>query len=169
MASFSMRAGLIALFCKDAEGSALIEASILTPLLITLMFGVFEFSWYFQKQQLVEAGVRDAARYMARVFDVQEGANPCSSGTDVTNAQNIAVTGMTSGGTARVSGWSAGNVNVTCAPINNSNATYAGPQTLYIINVSTSFADPALGYLGMLNLSVPSLSASHTERQIGPG
>jgi Flp pilus assembly protein TadG len=164
-----MRTGPIALFCKDAEGSALIEASILTPLLVTLMFGVFEFSWYFQQQQLVEAGVRDAARYMARVFDVQEGANPCSSGTDVTNAQNIALTGMTSGGTPRVSGWSAASISVSCTQINNSNASYAGPQTLYTITVSTSFADPWLGYFGMLNLSVPNLSASHTERQIGPG
>ena len=83
---------------RDDEGSVLIEATILMPFLVTLMFGLFEFSWYFHKQQLVESGVRDAARYLARVQDVAEGSNPCSSGTDVTNAQNIAVYGTTTGG-----------------------------------------------------------------------
>ena len=52
---------------RDDEGSVLIEATILMPFLVTLMFGLFEFSWYFHKQQLVESGVRDAARYLARV------------------------------------------------------------------------------------------------------
>jgi Flp pilus assembly protein TadG len=61
---------------RDDEGSVLIEATILMPFLVTLMFGLFEFSWYFHKQQLVESGVRDAARYMARV--AQDGTNPCA-------------------------------------------------------------------------------------------
>ncbi|WP_409192556.1 TadE/TadG family type IV pilus assembly protein [Bradyrhizobium sp. RDM4] len=41
---------------RDDEGSVLIEATILMPFLVTLMFGLFEFSWYFHKQQLVESG-----------------------------------------------------------------------------------------------------------------
>jgi Flp pilus assembly protein TadG len=154
---------------RDDEGSVLIEATILMPFLVTLMFGVFEFSWYFHKQQLVESGVRDAARYLARVQDVAEGSNPCSSGTDVTNAQNIAVYGTTTGGTARVPGWTTGSVNISCTTFNNSGATYDGGSTIYLINATTNFADPALGYFGMLGLTLPNLSASHSERSIGPG
>ena len=51
---------------RSTDGSALVEATVLTPVLIILFFGVFEFSWYFYNQQLVEIGVRDAARYLAR-------------------------------------------------------------------------------------------------------
>src|SRR5215472_15836849 len=37
-------------FRGDEEGSALIEAAILTPLLIVFFVGVFEFSWLFYQQ-----------------------------------------------------------------------------------------------------------------------
>ena len=87
---------------------------------MSLFLGVFEFSWYFYNQQLVEIGVRDAARYMARVQVAGTPNTPCtqtdSSGTlYTTDAANIAVTGQTaSGGTARVSGWTAANVTISC-------------------------------------------------------
>lgn len=160
---------LIARLSADTEGSALVEAAVVFPVMIPLMLGALEFSWYFQNQQLVEAGTRDAARYLARVYDVQEGTSPCSSGTDVTSAKNIAVYGATTAGTARVSGWTAGNVTVSCTSISNTTATYTGPTTIYLVTVTTSFADPAIGFFSALNLSTPNLSASHTERSVGPG
>jgi Flp pilus assembly protein TadG len=92
---------------RNEDGSALVEASVLTPLLVSLYFGVFDFSWYFYNQQLVEAGVRDAARYMARIELTNRNTNPCvqtdPTGTLYTiNAANIAVAAQTaSGGTAR--------------------------------------------------------------------
>ena len=155
---------------RDAEGSVLIEATILMPFLVTLMFGLFEFSWYFHKQQLVEAGVRDAARYLARV--APDGTNPCTLTTPIdfaATARNIAVTGVASGGTARVPGWTTGSVNLSCTTFNNSGATYDGGATIYLVTATTNFADPTLGYFGLLNLTARNLSASHTERSIGPG
>ena len=156
---------------QDTEGSVLVEATILTPVLFSLMFGVFEFSWYFHKQQLVEAGVRDAARYLARVAP-DNGTNPCALTTPSNypaNARNIAVTGVVSGGTARVTGWTTGSVSLSCAAVNNSAGTYSSSATIYIVTATTNFADPALGYFGMLGLTTPNLSASHSERSIGPG
>ena len=148
----------------------LVEATILTPFLVTLMFGLFEFSWYFHKQQLVESGVRDAARYLARV--APDGTNPCTLTTPVdfkARAQNIAVNGVATGGTARVPGWTTGSVILSCATFNNSGATYDGGPIIYLITASTNFADPALGYFSVLGLTIPNLSASHAERSIGPG
>src|SRR3954447_20592055 len=100
---------------RDDEGSVLVEATILMPFLVTLMFGLFEFSWYFQKQQLVESGVRDAARYLARTApETTPPTDPCSLTTPVdfkARAKNIAVTGAaTTGGTPRVPGWTVGSV-----------------------------------------------------------
>jgi Flp pilus assembly protein TadG len=156
---------------RDTEGSVLVEATILMPFLVTLMFGLFEFSWYFHKRQLVESGVRDAARYLARVAP-DDGTDPCTLVTPVdfeARAKNIAVTGAATGGTARVPGWTTANVTISCAPFNNSGGAYEGYSTLYIITATTNFADPALGYFGMLGFTTPNLSASHAERSIGPG
>jgi Flp pilus assembly protein TadG len=46
---------------RDIQGSALVEATALTPVLFALVFGVLEFSWYFYDQHRVSTGVRDAA------------------------------------------------------------------------------------------------------------
>jgi Flp pilus assembly protein TadG len=135
---------------------------------MALMFGAFEFSWFFYKQQLVVSGVRDAARYLARTTADNDG-DPCSKTIYVDNAKSIAVSGQTTGGTSRVPGWTTTNVTITCPTVNNSSGTYLGGTTIYRVTVSTSFTDPALGYFGMLGLSTPNLSASHSERSIGPG
>lgn len=156
---------------RDDEGSVLVEATILMPFLVTLIFGLFEFSWYFHKQQLVESGVRDAARYLARVAP-DDGTDPCTLTTPVdfkARAKNIAVNGAATGGTARVPGWATGSVTISCTTVSNSSGAYQGYSTLYIITATTNFADPALGYFGMLGLTTPNLSASHAERSIGPG
>jgi Flp pilus assembly protein TadG len=155
------------------EGSPLVEAAVLTPMLFTLVFGVFEFSRFFYTQQLVEAGVRDAARYLARVGPLSGGSTPCtqtdSGGTLYkTYAQNVAIYGSTSTGTARVTGWT-GPVTITCPTTDNSAGTYQGGTTIYTITATTSFTDPSLGFFGLLGLNAPSISFTHKERFIGPG
>ena len=159
---------------RSTDGSVLVEATVLMPVLIVLFFGVFEFSWYFFNQQLTEIGIRDAARYLARgpylsaANFIGEGTNPCDNATNKDAAKNLAVTGTTDGsGSARVKGWTIANVSISCAAFDNTGLTYAGPSTIYSVTVSTNFADPALGYFGLLGLGVPHLSASHTERSFG--
>jgi Flp pilus assembly protein TadG len=150
---------------RNREGSALVEATVVVPVLFTLTFGVYEFSWLFYNHQLVSAGIRDAARYAAKAYNP---TNPCDS-TTVTEAQNLAATGQISGGTARVSGWSAGDVIITCADIDNSGGTYrgiGGGTTVAIVTASTSFVDNSLGYFPVLGLTVPTISISHSERAI---
>ena len=161
----------------DCEGSALIEGALFTPMLVTLFLGVFEFSWYLFNQQLVEAGVRDAARYMARVQLTGGNTDPClqkdPSGTlYTTDAANIAVTGQaSSGGTARVTGWTAANVAISCLPsagCRGSSCPYAdGNPTMTIVYVTTSFPDPTFGYFPVLGLTAPSLTFTHQERFVG--
>ena len=93
----------------DCDGSALVEATIVTPLLVSLFLGVFEFSWYFYNQQLVVAGLRDAARYMTRIELTNGNSNPCAQKDQngdlyTAEAANIATTAQpAAGGAARVS------------------------------------------------------------------
>src|SRR6516225_12427819 len=74
---------------RDERGSALIEATVLTPVLFVLVFGVLEFSWYFYNQHRVSTGIRDAARYLSRVSDPTDRRLQ-------SNAKNLAVTGSIS-------------------------------------------------------------------------
>jgi Flp pilus assembly protein TadG len=158
---------------QDEDGTALIEGAIIVPVLCILLFGVYEFSWFFYQQHLVSTGLRDAARYLARA------STPCNPEStvwiiDQAGARNLATTGSILGGTARVKGWTAAAVRLTCTPIDNPIAAsglnaYRGGPVIYVVTASTRFTDPALGFLGLLGLTSPSISVSHSERVIGPG
>ena len=89
---------------RDNEGSALVESAVLVPLLCVLLFGVYEFSWFFYQQHIAAIGVRDAARYLARV------SNPCDERSamwpiELAHARNLATTGSIRGDAARIKGW----------------------------------------------------------------
>src|ERR1700748_1273280 len=106
-------------FWRDEDGSALVEATIVVPLLLSLFLGVFEFSWFFYNQQLVVSGLRDAARYMTRIELTDGHRDPCvqkdQNGVLYTvAAANIATSAETMGGSARVKGWSAADVTISC-------------------------------------------------------
>lgn len=158
---------------QNDDGTALIEGAIVVPVLCILLFGVYEFSWFFYEQHLISTGLRDAARFVARL------PTPCDPETDnwslgQLNAKKLATTGSISGGAARVKGWTAANVRLECQPIENPIAanglsTFRGGPMIYVVTASTRFSDPALGLLGFLALKTPTISVSHSERVIGPG
>src|ERR1700687_3491545 len=91
---------------RNSEGTALIEGALVLPILCTLVFGVFEFSWLFYQQHLILTGIRDAARYIART------ANP-NNVTIQTGAKNLATTGAIDGNIARVGGWGTRGVDIS--------------------------------------------------------
>ncbi|MGA8322499.1 MAG: TadE/TadG family type IV pilus assembly protein [Xanthobacteraceae bacterium] len=142
------------------RGSALIEASIVLPLLLALVGGVLEFSFFFYQEQLITVGVRDAARYLALTADP-------TSATNQVGAMNLAVAGSIDGGTPRVPGWNIADVSVSITPWDNSDGALSGRTMIPIITVSTHFAESSLGFLRLLGLSAPTISVSHQERWVG--
>ncbi len=155
------------------DGSALVEGALLMPLLSVLLFGVYEFSWYFYQQHLVSVGLRDAARHVARSASACDPSSPSWVVVEA-YAKNLATTGSINGGTARVKGWTAAMVTCRCRPIDNRIGTdglspYRGSEVIHVITVSTRFTDPSLGFFGILGLQPPTISVSHSERVIGPG
>src|SRR5213592_2954397 len=88
---------------RDERGSALIEAAILMPLLIALLAGVFEFSWFFYQQHLVAIGLHDAVGYLARSSDTCNSTSRAWK-VELAQAKNLATSGSISGGAARVRG-----------------------------------------------------------------
>jgi hypothetical protein len=152
----------------------MVESAVLIPLLFALLFGVYEFSWFFHQQHLAAIGVRDAARYLARV------SNPCDERSaawpiEQANARTLATTGSVRGNTARIKGWTMSMVVLRCTAISNPvgptglRAYRGGGEVVYVITASTSFPDPSLGFFAFLHLAPPVISVSHSERVVGAG
>lgn len=153
-------------FHHDEQGAALVEIAIVTPFVLLLSAGVFEFSNIFNTRLLLAAGVEDASRYMAR----------CSSDWDTCSvlAKNLAVNGAVTNGSARVTGWTADQVSIT--PVLSTPAIDLATGTqLYlsstanvvVVQVSTAYPYPTLGLWSYLGFGALTLNVSHQERVFG--
>lgn len=142
--------------------------ALILPLAITLIFTTFEGAYYLICEHRVVKGVRDAARYAARL---QLSNYACPAGTfsgSTATVQNLARTGLLTGGNAAVSGWINSDVTVavTCA---------SGQDGIYLatggyaprVSVSTRVTYPSLmGTLGFTN-STTYIGASAQSPVIG--
>ena len=145
---------------RDERGAALVEAAIMLPLFLALVGGVYEFGFFLYQQQMVSAGVRDAARYLALTADP-------NSSIPQNAAKNLAVSGSVEGGPPRIADWSIANVSVSVTPVDNSLGTFGGASPVEVVTVSTSFPYASLGFLGLLGLRPPTITVSHQERHVG--
>ncbi|MER9951326.1 TadE/TadG family type IV pilus assembly protein [Mesorhizobium sp. M0047] len=153
-------------FHHDDQGAALVEIAIVTPLVLLLAAGVFEFSNIFNTRLLLEAGVEDASRYMAR----------CSSDWDTCSAlaTNLAVNGAVQGGSERVAGWTTGQVTITPVLSTPAIDTATGTQlylsstgNVVVVQVKTSYPYPTLGLWSYLGFGDVKLTVFHQERVLG--
>jgi len=152
----------------DNEGSALLEGTIVVPVLFSLVFGVLEFSYYFYQHHLVSTGVRDAARYLARVNDP-------NNATSQAIAQSLAATGSPTPGSTfrRVAGFDPAEVIITVTPIANVAGGICGvnpcrgTNPLNRITVTGSFAWQPLGFWGFFGFGNKNVTVTHSERGIG--
>ena len=153
---------MIRRIARDDEGSALLEGAIVVPVLFSLIFGVLEFSYYFYQQHLVATGVRDAARYLARVQDPTAAAQQ-------TTARNLASTGSPAGGSARrVTGFDPEEVGISFTLVPNAAGAYRGADPLRIVDVTGSFTWAPLGFWGFFGFGSVNVTVRHSERWIGP-
>jgi hypothetical protein len=153
----------------DYEGSALVEGAVLMPLLLVLVFGVYEFSWFFYQQHIAAIGVRDAARYLARV------GKPCDVESPVwaieqMRAKDLAITGSIGGGAPRIKGWSPSMVTLHLRPstIQSDRPVRSPSRGAPVAITASPITDPP-GFFSFLQLAPPSISVSHSERSIGSG
>jgi Flp pilus assembly protein TadG len=161
-------ASIVDRFRREERGSMLVEMALITPLMLSLSGGVFEFGNLIQKKLLIEAGLRDAARYVAR-------CRPIDSTACNTAAQNLAATAIVaSGGTARVAGWTAAAVTIqpkyisTSATDGSGNLLYRSQTAnIYTVRVSTSFVYTGVSLLSYMGLGPITLTGSQEQRYIG--
>jgi Flp pilus assembly protein TadG len=158
---------------SDRNGAAMLELSLILPVVMLIGFGAIEFGNLIYKDHLLWNGVRDGARYYAGL--AYDSTNATQTTNNETAAKNIAVTGVTSGGTARVAGWTTGQVTISYSAIANTatcgstglDTCYRGGDNITMVTVRTSYPYSSLGFMGFLGLGSVNLTASHQERIIG--
>jgi Flp pilus assembly protein TadG len=152
-------------FFRAKRGAALVEFSLVAPMLIFLMCGLAEFASVMRQYHIMEKGVRDAGRYLARVP-----MTGCAlDGGAVTQAQNLALTGRTASGSNLLPGWSnPATVTVAVAQcFNNSSGTYRGRADMPVIEVTADAPYADLGLLSLIGVDDIDLEVSHQQLWIG--
>jgi hypothetical protein len=148
---------------RDQGGAALVEFSLVAPMLLSLGLGMTELGRFMYQYQLVVEGLRDAGRYIARL-------DPTDA-TNQTNAANLAVTGTIDGsGDPRVDGWTAADVTFSVTDVPNDDGTgtplYRGGTNIEVVEVTTSFAYDDVGFLSAVGIDSITLGAAHEQRVI---
>ncbi|TIP05977.1 MAG: pilus assembly protein [Mesorhizobium sp.] len=157
---------MIRRFKGEDDGAILVEMALLTPFMLLLSAGVFEFSNILNTRMLLDAGVRDAARYMAR----------CSSDWDTCKglAQTLAANGAIDGTSARVSGWLPSQVEITKSfstpaidPATGTELYLSGTSNVDVVQVKTSYPYAGVGLWSYLGFGQLTLTVFHQERVLG--
>ncbi|MBZ9662848.1 pilus assembly protein [Mesorhizobium sp. ESP-6-4] len=153
-------------FKRDDDGAVLVEMTLVTPFVLLLSAGVFEFGNILNTRMLLDAGVKDAARYMARC---SSDWNTCSG-----YATNLAVNGAITGGSARVTGWTTGQISITPAvstpaidPATGTELYLSSTANVVVVEVSTSYPYAGVGLWSYLGFGQLTLTVAHRERVFG--
>jgi Flp pilus assembly protein TadG len=140
---------------RDTEGSALVEMTLIVPLMIGLMIGGVDFSMAFASYATIGKSARAAGRYIASLPSSSVVA--CSDWAK-TNAKNLAVYGKISPGAGDaplISGWTPSQVEIDCSN-----------WPTITVNVQTTYNTIMLSAIipGAASLT---MTTSHTETSIG--
>jgi hypothetical protein len=152
-------------FARDSRGIAAIEAGLSFPFIVAIAAGLIEFGRVFYSFELMQTGVRDAARYLARTPNLATAENA---------ARNIAVRGtIDASGTLRVKWWQVSDVQIAYKPTANppdettGRRLYRGGDPIVIVRVATTVDYAGLGLLNVIGLGPIRISAAHEERYVG--
>lgn len=152
-------------FIRARGGAALVEFSLLAPLLILLMCGLAEFANALRQYHIMEKGVRDAGRYLTRVPMTGCAINAGA----ISTAQTLVLTGRTGGGAFLLDDWTdLGTVTVTVADcVANNPRVYRGRDQMPVIEVTASAPYQDLGLLDVIGLGPLNLEVSYQQLWIG--
>lgn len=134
-------------FLESEDGNSAVEMALVTPMLLTLMFGSFELGNYFLDNHIVTKGVRDGARYAARLsIDNYSCPSGSASGSLISGSsaiKEVTRTGKADGtGTPRLATWTSSatvTITVACKSVSTYPGIYKGlPADVPVVTVSAT-------------------------------
>lgn len=144
------------LFLKDQIGAAAAEMALIMPLVMVMLFATFEGAYFIITEHQVVTGVRNAARYAARLDFSQYSCPAATFSGSTATVQNLARTGQLTGGTSRVQGWVNGDITVTVTCTAQDGIYTAVGNYAPKVRVSSRFNYPSLmGQLGFTQATLP--------------
>jgi Flp pilus assembly protein TadG len=159
-------------FRSDRSGSVATEIAVATPFLVFLTAGIIEYGSMLRSTELMQTGVRDAARYLASMPGLPVAPTATRSSIEQ-RARLLATTGMiTTGGTPRVRDWTTAGVQVTYEPIANPRddasglRQHRGDDNIYIVRVTGTMNYTGIGMLRTLGIGPVAVTAAHEERHV---
>lgn len=141
-----------------SSGAALLETTIIFPLVLTLMFGIIDFGRAIQDYHTADKSMRSATRYLARV----PAAAACDPGWGWTNAKNLAIYGTidpAEGDKPLILGWAADTLTLDRDP------NCPNEPTTIAIQADVPIPTPVISAIGF-NSHVH-VVVRHEERHIG--
>lgn len=146
---------------RDTHAAAAAEMALILPMAFALIFTTMEAGYYFQTEHKAIKYVREGARYASRFnfehFDCSgtgalQDYNGVTAANVTTQVRNVTLTGQVTGGSARIAGWQASDINVGVSCNTTYNTGLYGKLDdgkAPIITVSSRFDyTPILGLLG---------------------
>ncbi|MDP7549391.1 MAG: pilus assembly protein [Alphaproteobacteria bacterium] len=125
----------------DQCGAIAIEFALVAPVLLTILFGIMQFGFYFYAQASVNNAVREAARQLAVGSATVGGTASCSTAADGT-AEAVACNNLT--------GLNLEDVTVTaCDPDNVDEALCSGADD---VAVKVSIPRSSIAFVDILGL-----------------
>lgn len=166
----------IARLLRDCEGAALIEFTLVAPLLFSLVLGTIEFGRYLEQHHTLVKSARDATRYLSRIEMNCAGSSDfcCPStaaswGAAETNARNLAMRGSINPAAPLVlSSWTdPATITFTVTCLDNTGGGFRGQEDIPVVTTSINFPYTQIGFLSFFGIGSLDLSASHQEVNFG--
>lgn len=163
-------------FFNETRAAALVEFTLVFPLLLVFLAGLSEFGFAMHQQHIVQKAVRDAARYAARTNYALKSC-PLSTQPEwsqmVTDSTTVALRGnLAASAPLLIPTWTGSrgiDVQVTETCIDPASisppifSTAGGGNNIPVITVSASAPYAGIGLLGVIGLSAFEIRAAHSE------
>lgn len=161
---------------RDREGAAIIEFTLVAPLLLGLALGTIEFGRYLQQYHIVVKSARDASRYLSRIEMNCAGTTDfCCPSTDVSwgaaeiAARNLAMRGSINPTAPLVmSTWAdPSTISFTVTCLDNTGGGYRGQPDIPVVRTSITVPYTEVGFLSFLGVGALNISVTHEEVNFG--
>jgi len=152
---------LLKSFAKDKKGGVIVESALILPLMISAGLSGLDASNMLLQNHKLESQLSMAGSYLSK------SDNPPARESA---AKNLAVTGDISGnGSARVKGWTTGDITVSYVTTSNTNGDYRGDSDIMTVKIYTELDYKGFGILSSIMPNGIKIKAEVQERIIGGG